>query len=302
VSETHLDLDALADALAQDNADQADPHLTGCADCAASLAELRAADRVLSAQLSALDQPAMPDDVAAGLDAALGAEPQAASVGVSVDVAAVTTLPASRPAPAPMRWLAAAAAAVLVLGGIGFGLTQFGGRADEQSTSANGGAADSTLAAPGLAVVRNDTGNEYGDRAALTAAVPSLVAGTAASQRSGGAAGAAGAAPPAATTGDTASAPAPKAAAPETMSLQVADPLARLRDDAGLADCLVALLPPDDPSVQPLALDYGTYKGAPAMVVVLPSALSGKLDVFVVGPACSQANDSTLFYTSVSAP
>jgi hypothetical protein len=35
---------------------------------------------------------------------------------------------------------------------------------------------------------------------------------------------------------------------------------------------------------------------------VLPSALPKKLDVFVVGPSCSQANDSTLFYTSVDKP
>jgi len=297
VSENHLDLDALADALAQDD-DQADQHFAECTECTESLADLRDADQTLSAQLAALDQPTMPDDLAARLEAALQAEPPAAPA--EENGASVTTLPVSQPAPAPTRWLAAAAAAVLVLGGIGVGITQLGGRSDEQSTSANGGAADSTLAAPAPGFVRNDTGNEYGDRAALTAAVPGLVAGTAASQRSGGAAAAA---PAPGTADDAGSAPAPKAAAPETQSFQVtADPLARLREEPGLKDCLTALLPPDDASVQPLALDYGTFKGAPAMVVVLPSALSRKLDVFIVGPACSQANDSTLFYTSVSAP
>ncbi|MCU1591491.1 MAG: hypothetical protein JWP11_2747, partial [Frankiales bacterium] len=88
----------------------------------------------------------------------------------------------------------------------------------------------------------------------------------------------------------------------DATSQVAADPLARLRSNAGLAECLLALLPPDDPSVKPLALDYGSYKGTPAMVVVLPGSAPRKLDVFVVGPGCSRANDSTLFYTSVDKP
>lgn len=297
MSETHLDLDELADVLAQD---APNPHLASCAQCSSALTELRAAELAVSAQLAALDLPPLPTDLAARLDAALRDQAVPAVEGASV-----TTLPVAREgrSAASTRWLAAAAASVLLLGGIGFGITQLSGSDAGSNTSANGGAADSTLAVPGLNLVRNDTGNEYGDRAALTAAVPGLIAGTAASQRAAGAAANSMGAPPAA---DSMAAPAPKSAAsgePKTESFQMAaDPLARLREDAGLANCLLALLPPDDASVQPLALDYGTYKGAPAMVVVLPGAVSGKLDVFIVGPACSQANDSTLFYTSVSAP
>ena len=68
-----------------------------------------------------------------------------------------------------------------------------------------------------------------------------------------------------------------------------ADPLARLRDNAGLADCLVALLPPGRP-VGPAAGD--------GLRVVPRHAGDGrrrcrgstadKLDVFVVGPGCSR--------------
>ena len=71
---------------------------------------------------------------------------------------------------------------------------------------------------------------------------------------------------------------------------------------ATLAAYAVALLPPDDPSVQPLAIDYASFRGQPAMVVVLPGSVADKLDVFVVGPGCSRANDSVLFYTSVDKP
>jgi hypothetical protein len=187
---------------------------------------------------------------------------------------------------------------VLLLGGAAFGITQLtgSGGSDESNTSAAG-------AAPSLSLVRNSTGADYSGRDDLVAAVPRLLAGSAsqelaapAPQAAGGAAAGTAQSDSSKVSGGTTT---QLPAAP--MRVAAADALAPLRADAGLAECLAALLPADDPSVQPLALDYGTFKGQPAMVVVLPSASPKTLDVFVVGPGCSRANDSVLFYASVPA-
>ena len=291
----HLDLDALADLLADDSGPGA-AHLTNCTDCTVSLAELRTATTGVAAALAELLQPQLPADIQARLNAALATAPAQAQV---------TTLPAARPAPA-RRWLPAAAAVVLLLAGAGYGLSRLGD--DKGSTAANSEAGAAATTA-GIDVVRNSTGTDYTDRSSLAAAVPQLLAGSAAADSAGpkraapfnGTAPQNAAPPNAAASGAGAGAAA--GTAPGTGGAAAGpDPLARLRDNAGLADCLLALLPPDDPSVRPLALDYGSFKGTPAMVVVLPGAAPSKLDVYVVGAGCSQANDSTLFYTSVDKP
>ena len=280
MSEEHLDLDELADVLAG----AADPHVDGCAQCRADLAELRAIDDDVRSRLALLPTPALPPDVAERLDDALAQEPPFTESGSG----AVTTLPVRRDR--AQRWLPAAAAAVLVLGGAAFGVTQLAGDdgGADQATSAGGDSAG-TLE-DRLDLVRNSTGRDYTGRADLATAAPDLLAGSSQVTM-------AAPAPAAGAESDArASADAPAAAA------MTADPLATLRTDAGLAECLLALLPPDDPSAAPLALDYASFKGTPAMVVLLPSALPRKIDVFVVGAGCTRANDSVLFYTSVDAP
>jgi hypothetical protein len=263
-SPDHLDLDALADVLADG---PAPGHLAGCADCTAALDGLRQASARVTGELAELPPVPLPADVAARLQT-VESRPVASSV---------TTLPAPRPAGrSTRRWVPAAAAVVLLLGGAAYGVSRLSGGSSGSSTSAAAGSKAAAGPATGAELARNDSGADYTGRADLAAAVPALLAGTAK----------------------------PAAAAPLTgaQTRAAADPLARLRDNAGLADCLLALLPPEDPSVRPLALDYARYKGAPALVVVLPSAVPTKLDVFVVGPGCSRANDSTLFYTSVDKP
>lgn len=268
----HLDLDGLADVLAGE-ADS--PHADSCPDCSAALAELRVASDRVTADLSALPPVTVPADVEAGLRD---------STATSAPTPTVTTLPARRPE-SPRRWLPAAAAVLVLLAGVGYSVSRLGG-SDQNDSSTSAAGSSMAAAAPEVAVVRNSTGTDYTGRADLAAAVPTLLTGSPSRD-------AVAAAP---------AAPAPQGAAGTTQMRAAVDPLARLRDNAGLAECLLALLPPDDPSVRPLALDYATYKGNPAMVVVLPSGLPRKLDVFVVGPACSRANDSTLFYTSVDKP
>ncbi|MDP9433912.1 MAG: hypothetical protein M3P93_01395, partial [Actinomycetota bacterium] len=78
------------------------------------------------------------------------------------------------------------------------------------------------------------------------------------------------------------------------------DPLARLRDPDELAGCLSAVTGPDAP--QPLAVDYATFEGRPALLVVLPSARPGKVDAYVVGAGCRAGDDQTLFFTRVDRP
>ncbi len=304
MTDDHLGLDALAEATAHhpDGRSTAARHLTTCAGCAARLAELREAEPAVRAALAALPVAPIPADIAARLDDALGAlTPDAVDVAeltlahdaAPPSPAPVTTLPPSR-ASHRSRWLAAAAGLVVVLAGAGAALTTLRDSDGSTTTAARDAAVGGGAAAP----VRNETGTDYADRAALAAAIPDLLAGTA---------------PAAAEL--RAAAPAPAAAAPKQAPSAAADqfsvgagaagsadPLARLRTDAGLAQCLSALLPPDEPSVRALALDYGSYRGTPALVVVLPGAAQDKLDVFVVGDGCSTANDSTLFYASVPAP
>lgn len=269
----HLDLDALADAVDG----EPDPHLATCTDCSRRLTELRSAQLQVSAALAGLPAPPLPVGLSERLTDSL--RPATASV---------TTLPGPRHQ--QRRWLLpVAAAAVLVLGGIGYGVTAL----RPTGTSSTASAAKAAAPAAGRPFVSNDSGADYSGRDSLAAAVPRLLTGApaAAGAESNQDSRLSAAAPPA-------------AAAPLRSGADVApaDPLARLRTDPGRAECLAALLPPDDPSVQPLALDYARFRGVPALVVVLPGSVAHKLDVFVVGAGCARSADGTLFYASVDAP
>lgn len=302
----HLDLDTLADVLAGEADSGPLGHLAGCPDCRERLDDLRAADRRVAAALSALPDPPLPPELAAGIDAALGAGTRSAGTrnagthgagthGEPAPVgaaAAVTLLPAAAAGRRGdrRRWLPAAAAVILLAAGLGYGVAQLGGAAApaDRASSAARGLSTGSLGTAG--VVRNSSGIDYTGRASIAAEVPRLLAGTA------GPSAALGSAP----QGSAAPTPAPQLGS--ALRAAAPDPLARLQQPAGLADCLLALLPPDQPTVRPLALDYAAYRGTPALLVLLPGPTAGKLDVFVVGANCSRGNDSTLFYTSVNRP
>jgi hypothetical protein len=330
----HADLDLLADVLAGETPAEA---LGDCADCGAALAELTAADARVSAGLRDLADPPLPVDLAARLDAALaraaggegtataGADDgsqRAPTPGPSAPpptTATVTTLPtgSARRTGLP-GWLGAAAAAVVVLGGAVLGTSLVTGGLG--SGADDTGAETATASGAGLAgLVRNDTGSTY-TTTNLAAAVPGLLSGDA--ERVGDGAVAAPA-PMSADTGTTAGAEsggttgaatggsggkqATRSSSAQSAAPDDADALARLRTEAGLADCLVALLPPDDDSVVPLALDYGSFTvdGAPqpALLVVLPvPGREDKLDVFVVGAGCAQADEQLLHFARVDRP
>ena len=316
----HLDLDALADLL--DGEGDGEAHLSGCAHCAARLGELADAEAAVTASLNSLGAPTLPPALADRIAAALAAEPALApapaapatpddvvagagagpaglpSAAAVPSAATVTPLPSrsTRSTRSTRRlrghpaWLQSVAAGAVLLLGAGIGYTVL--RDD-------GGRSEQTVAAgreSGTSFRSNDSGVDYADAAAATSALPSVLAGRATAGR----------------TADSQAADAPPPAAPKAGSTAVpqgaagegaaGDPLARLRQPEALASCLVALLPPEEPDLRPLALDYARYAGAPALAVVLPDPDPTKVSIFVVGPNCAAKADDLKFFTRLARP
>ena len=312
----HLDLDALAD-VASGQSD-ATGHLAGCASCTSRLAELVAAEQRVVAALDGLPTPAVPQDVEQRLTAALAAEP-ALSVAPEARAASVTALPTRT---ARRRWVPAAAAAaalVVTAGGLGLAFLPSGG-GDEQASVAAGAVRPDLPASA--------SGTDYADQAAVAQALPDVLRGTAdaaeLSLDSGGGTGTGtsdgtGAAATGGGTGVGGGGEVEPGAGQAEMSTDATtdgtalteqqapavagrDELARLRTPEGLADCLSALLPPEEPDVQPLALDYARYAGQPALAVLLPDPDPAKVAVFVVGAGCTQQDEDLLTFLRVDVP
>jgi hypothetical protein len=298
MTESHLDLDALADALAG----QADTtgHLASCPSCTSRLAELEAAEARVVAVLAALPDPPVPAGLAERLSAAFAAE-----APLSPARTAVTALPERAPR---RRFLPAAAAALLLVsgGGLGYALVSGAGGSDDSADSADTAATAAGAAELAGEVPSSSTGADYVDSAAVERLLPRLLAGgadsttfsasqdarAAGSGTTGG--GTAGSAPAAESQDSTTSL---SAAAPAA-----ADPLERLRTPEGLADCLTSLQDPGQPALTPLAVDYAQYQGQPALAVVLPDPDPAKVAVYVLGAGCSSAGDLTLAYYRVAKP
>ncbi len=285
----HADLDALADLLAGEGTPEQAAHLAGCPACQVSLTELTAADGQVRATLHSLPVPEFPADLATRLASLVAAERTASPTPrPGTPVAATVTPLASR---RQVRWWPAAsgvaAAAALILGAVV--VTQGGGSSPDATTALTKRAALPT----------SSTGNDYTqDGELLTAVLPSLLAGNADPALRSIVGGAPAVPAPAAPRGAS---EAPAADNGAVTELSVVDPLAPLRDPATLAGCLAGLSDDSDPGI-PLALDYAAYQGAPALVVVLPTTKAGKVDVFVVGAGCTQADADLLFFTRLDDP
>ena len=323
----HLDLDALADVLADGPYGHGDgggtgrssgeraAHLASCAGCTGRLTELEVAVGHVAGALAALPEPELPAGLAERLDAAMAAERDRAATGrpaipgdtkaavtqgAKASAATADVVPlAGRRGGAP-RWLSiaggVAAAAAVVFGGVL--LTQQGGSSNTTASKASAR----------LLVAMNSTGTAYAkDGKALAAALPALLKGSSTQAF----AASSGSADSTASTGDTNPAPAtgnspsPNVIAPKATQLRSLAPpqdtLATLRGTAGLASCLSGLTDPGDPGV-PLAVDYATFDGKPAMVVILPSAKASKVDVYVVGAGCVAKDSQLLFFTRLPKP
>jgi hypothetical protein len=290
-AEQHLDLDALADVLAEEGSGAALPeHLQTCATCVAELDALRSAVEQVRSDLGALPPvPPVPADLDERFRAAIAATPAGTPAGT---LAGTTVLPAAQPASLEEarsrrgRWMAVggglAAAAVLVVGG---GLLLNRGATDSSSN------ATAARSRPSGQFPISSTGTDYRSNASLQAALPSLLASqrTATDSQTGSEKSPLSESPSRVPTPSGGS-----AAGPMTAQSGV-DPLAGLRTPQGLASCLAALSDPKDPGL-PLALDYALYKGAPALIVVLPSAKASKVDIWVVGAGCTQQDAQLKLY------
>jgi hypothetical protein len=266
----HLDLDALCDVLAGVATETQTTHAHDCADCRARLAELAGAPTTVPTALAGLTAPPIPDDLVARLDAALLAER-------TPKVATATVTPIGAAPSRRTRWLpwagGVAAACALVLGFVA--LRSGGNSSSDSATSAS--------RAESAQLPTSSTGNSYSAKGDLLAkALPQQLSGTADKV----AAPADGAPAQGGTTGGAAVKP---------------DALAPLRDQKTLASCLAGLTDPTDATL-PLALDYASFDGQPALVVVYPTSKPTKVDVFVVGAGCTQADSKLLFFTRLTKP
>ena len=266
---THLDLDELADVLCGEAGAEATEHAATCPACSAALTDLEAAQVPLLARLATLPDPEPP----AGLDERLlAAVARERRTQTSAGAANVLPLPAGRRPPA---WLTGAAAAAALIGVVGGGIALLPhGAPRTQSSSATA----STAGTAGLVVRRLASGTGYRKVGpSFASALPLLL----------------GAASPGAVAGPQLKTDERKAGA--------VDPLGRLRDEGALAGCLASLTTPEDPGV-PLAVDYATYEGAPAIIVVLPSPKPATVDVYVVGPACTPADADLRYFVRLPRP
>lgn len=330
----HLDLDALADALAaeSDLAGSGSPsHLVGCPTCTSRLSELRGAEDSVRASLSKLTDPSMPAGLVERITAALAAEAPLAGRGAIDHSAAQDTARATpggatvTPLRPPRRWAPAVAAAVMVVavGGLGYAVVSNNGGGDDASTtSADSAAAPAAPEAASLPPIpTSQSGTDYAQQARVEAVLPGVLAGD---LKSGRTSSSNEVLPGESKLADRgfgtvvpqggAASPDPRAAAPSSSTtfssgggdsdLQgaTADPLSALREPVALEACLSAVLPPEEPGVRPLALDYATYQGKPALAVWLTDPDPAKVSVFVVGPQCSAADAALQFFTRVDRP
>ncbi len=322
MSETHLELDALADLLVGEGTDADVDHVAGCDRCAARLTELDDAQEPVTAALRAYAEqpvPAPPADLGSRLAAALeGVRPDAADPLPTAPAAALTDDDGDRTPPVvvPFRpraprgrgvlGVAAAAAGLVAVVGLGLAVTSSSGGSDDSAGSAAeapvAGSAEDSASSSLPAVTPVATGTDYrGDPTALSAALPALLvpqlADTSALSSSSGSSGGEG------TTGDEAAGGAAQSSAGRSSTLAApapaaaADALARLRDPSSLQGCVAAVAP-----AGPLAVDYASFEGRPAVLLVLPGSRPATVDVVAVGPDCGVAGRDELYRTQLPRP
>lgn len=132
----HVDAESLAlyaeGELSRGRTARVQAHLSGCPDCAATLAALAE----VTTQLSHVPAPSMPSPVAARLDAALSAEATHRAAAPPVPSAPAPP-PRRNPrwSPAGLRILAGTAVTLVVAGGVGYAVSQFAGSGSSGSPS-----------------------------------------------------------------------------------------------------------------------------------------------------------------------
>ncbi|MDQ1709940.1 MAG: hypothetical protein QOG49_1325 [Frankiaceae bacterium] len=308
-------------------------HVAGCSDCADDVRALEAVD----AELAALTTPAMPADVAARLDAAIG------QAGVPVGT---TVLPATR-GRRRSGWASGAAAAAVVVGLLA--AVTIGSIAGNHSSKKNSAtsavpARTSSVQVISGAVYESNTDYTSANVAAQVKAVlqraPVTTLGAAGAAAAGSEPAAASSAAPSAAAASSASASAPsvpfaaaltgssaasaasvdtKAAAstagsqappaPTAAATTAADSassapppdLTALRNDpARLAQCVQSITGDETPPRTPLAYDFAAYEGKPALAIILPGLQPDHLDIWFVAGNCGEGgNEHSWHFSSI---
>lgn len=263
------DLDAAA-------RDRVTEHLAGCAECVGDVEALRRA----STALAALPPVAIPVDVAAAIDAALEQERAGAPT--------TNVVPIARRRSTPWASGAVAASVIALVAGIGISVA----RQDDNGSRPTAADKGAVAAEAARETIRKETGQNY-TRAALGTQVNDLLAPEALDSGAGTFAGSQTAPP-----GSAGGAAAPTVGRNSAKMAQ----LDRLRNDpAAFESCLQALraeLPAADRDVQPVAIDFGEFEGAPAVVILLPFR-DTSLDVWVVGKDCTAADADLLYFARI---
>ena len=281
-------------------------HVAGCARCQSELAGLRQ----VRATLRALPAVTMPADVAARLEAAISAEasraagaaetPRAAAGAAEGAASPVSVLPTGRAHDSAVgrrralpHFSAAASVAVLLVVALGVAI----GYAASHSTESKKSASTASSSVSGPVIVASGTAYSTGAirdqvSAKLLQLVPGAAAHYALDQQSKAAAAPASA--PAAAGAAAASASSPASAVPSSSSSPLTAsapspartaPSGPLANPTTLQSCVNTLA---GRPAQPVLVDYASFDGAPATVIVLPDPdTKGKLDVFVVKDSAS---------------
>ncbi|HVF20703.1 MAG TPA: hypothetical protein VNA14_10720 [Mycobacteriales bacterium] len=256
-------------------------HVIGCSSCATSVAGVQRA----TTALASLPSLAMPVDVITALERALADEVASgdrppgdqAPEGIT-SIAAARRRRTGRAGP-----IAAAAAVIGLAAALGAGVLRDG--AGDDSAPLAGAAAEQDTGAGKAAPIILRSGTDYSaevldvevrDRLG-SAESPALTAQAPAADGTGGDARTAGSA--------------------EAASLDMAAAAPTLTDEE-LQSCVDELS--GTPGTAALLVDFATYAGEPAVVVVLPFR-EGRVDVFVVRPQCRVGNDALIFFKRVAA-
>jgi hypothetical protein len=268
VSAAHLDYDTLADLaeglLDESRAASADAHLVSCAVCRDRSAEI--AD--VSLLLADAPVPPMSAELAARIDEALAAEAAAGPGPVSVaDLE-------NRRRHKRLRVLSMAAAAVVVVGGGAFvARSLVGGSVSSDSQTAASKPVQDRTARPG----EQSGGGASKLQAPAEAAFPAARSGTDYT---------------AAKLGDQVSAQLTKsrtAKAPSTTQ------------DFAATQQLSGCVRRVTQGRTPMLVDVARYEGRPATLIVVPAVAADRLDVWVVGPACSATDTALVTHTQTPA-
>lgn len=224
--------------------------------------------------LAALPDPELPSDVEARIAAALAAPDATAGAATVLPAADRSSVPA-RPGTPSGRWRhprLLQAAAVLVI----FALVGAAGWGIIVARSDNGGPGTVAGSASGTAPV-TASGTAY-TPANLAGQVDALLTGEQAGQSSKQ------------SSEDTADSGGSTAELSASTEVDVAAVKALMQDPQSRQRCLDELS--GVPGEQAVAIDVGSFNAQPAAVIVLPNADdAATLDVWVVGPTCSDADN-----------